>query len=79
MSCQIFTVREHVIPGQHIREYSDATAEDQEETLQLCVKQYVPIHQPENALLDAVTIIGAHANGFPKVLSEQGYHTLHLF
>ncbi len=62
-----FDVVEHVIPGQHIREYPNATKHHQEDVLQLCIKQYIPrniVHPiPENA----VSIIGAHGNGFPKV------------
>ena len=68
MSEQYFVVREHRISCQHIREYPGALAGDQEVVLQLCVKQYIPIDQGENPSSDAITIIGAHANGFPKVL-----------
>ena len=67
MSHSVFSIREHVISCQHIREYPDATAEDEEEKLQLCVKQYVPLHQAKDVPPGAITIIGAHANGFPKV------------
>lgn len=66
MSSSIFSTRAHVVPGQYIREYPGATLHSQEDDLQLHVKQYIPRNQ-----LDlppgAVTIIGAHANGFPKV------------
>lgn len=68
MSQQHFVVREHHIATQHIREYPGALAGDQEDVLQICVKQYIPTDQSENASPDAITVIGAHANGFPKVL-----------
>lgn len=61
-----FTIREHVLPCQYIREYPGGTLYDQEDELRLQVKQYIPkdesISEP-----GAVSIIGAHANGFPKV------------
>lgn len=61
-----FRVVEHLVPGEHIREYPAATANEQEETLYLAVKQYIPLDNP-NPQLGDVTILGAHANGFPKV------------
>ena len=64
MSSQFFKVFDHIIPCQHVREYPNATRN--ERPLQLAVKQYVPL---QNAELreNAITIIAAHANGFPKV------------
>lgn len=59
-----FLVREHVVPGQHVREYARATGGAQEDVLELAVKEYVP---RETGGEGDVTIIGAHANGFPKV------------
>lgn len=63
------TVREHTLPCQYIRDYPGATLHDQEEDLELRINQYTPddasARQP-----GAVTIIGAHANGFPKELYE---------
>ena len=67
MSKDVFKVQKHVIPCQYIREYPDATCRNQEDTLQLCVKQYTPIDQNETVASDAVTVIAAHANAFPKV------------
>ncbi|EFQ96669.1 hypothetical protein MGYG_08592 [Nannizzia gypsea CBS 118893] len=64
-----FRVVEHVVPCQHIREYPHATATSQEEPLSLAVKQYIPVDNP-NPQPGDVTIIGAHANGFPKELYE---------
>lgn len=65
----IFRVQEHTIPCQYVREYPGATLEDQEDDLFLHVKQYTPLDQ-SHSLPGAVTIIGAHANGFPKELYE---------
>ncbi|WEW55734.1 hypothetical protein PRK78_001167 [Emydomyces testavorans] len=64
-----FRVVEHVTPCQHIREYPHATSITQEETLYLSVKQYIPLDNP-NPQPGDITIIGAHANGFPKELYE---------
>ena len=63
----LFRIVEHVIPGQHIREYPNATKNIQEEILQLSIKQYVPLHVPDPLPRNSVTIIGVHGNGFPKV------------
>jgi hypothetical protein len=43
---------------------------EQEDVLYLAVKQYTPLSNP-NPQSGDVTIIGAHANGFPKVDSPQ--------
>ena len=43
--------------------------ENQEDDLFLHVKQYIPLDQ-SNSQPGAITIIGAHANGFPKELYE---------
>lgn len=69
MSEKYFKVVEHVIEAQHIREYMRATLDSQEEVLHLAVKQYIPLNNP-NPQPGDVTIIGAHANGFPKELYE---------
>ena len=61
-----FRIVEHVVPCQYIREYPAATANEQEDTLHLAVKQYIPLDNP-NPQRGDVTIIAAHANGFPKV------------
>ena len=61
-----FRVVEHIVPAQHIREYPRATANEQEDVLHLAVKQYIP-HDNPNPQDGDVTILGAHANGFPKV------------
>jgi hypothetical protein len=61
-----FRIVGHVVPCQHVREYPRATADAQEETLSLSVNQYIPLDNLTPNLGD-ITIIGAHANGFPKV------------
>ena len=63
----VFNVVEHVIPGQHIREYPNATKHSQEDALKLSVKQYVPLNTGDRTAHNAVTIVGLHGNGFPKV------------
>ncbi|KAL5600935.1 hypothetical protein BROUX41_005769 [Berkeleyomyces rouxiae] len=65
----VFTITEHVIDGQHIREFPRATGSAQEAVLKLAVKQYTPkdnlAPQPRD-----ITIVAAHACGFPKELYE---------
>lgn len=63
---QYFNIQSHVLPGQYIREYPAATADSQEDTLMLHVNQYTPAHR-KSCPDGAVTVIAAHANGFPKV------------
>ena len=71
----VFEIKEHTLECQHIREYPRATANSQEEVLYLAIKQYTPLDNP-NPKEGDVTIIGAHANGFPKVLSiSKSYQT----
>ncbi|KAJ4393296.1 hypothetical protein N0V93_002504 [Gnomoniopsis smithogilvyi] len=65
----LFHVKEHVIEGQHIREYAQATAHSNEEVLKLAVKQYIPKDNP-NPKPGDITIIASHANGFVKELYE---------
>lgn len=69
MSSALFNIQEHIIPCQHIREYARATADKQEDVLHLAVKQYTPLDNV-NPRAGDVTIIGGHANGFPKVLTR---------
>jgi hypothetical protein len=70
MSSELFSITKHKVPCQHIREYPKATAGEQEDVLYLEVKQYVPLSNTSPSPGD-VTIIAAHANGFPKV-SDSG-------
>lgn len=66
MPSPIFEIKERKLECQHIREYARATAYSQEEVLYLSIKQYIPLDNPHPKPGD-ITIIGAHANGFPKV------------
>lgn len=69
MSSAYFTVTEHVLPSQHIRQYARATVTTQEEVLHICIKQYTPLSN-KNPRPGDVTIIAAHANGVGKELYE---------
>ncbi|KAJ6442122.1 prolyl aminopeptidase [Purpureocillium lavendulum] len=69
MSSSPYHVTEHTIQASHIRDFARATAASQDETLLLAVKQYVPKDNPSPQRGD-LTVIGAHANGFPKELYE---------
>ncbi|KFY77609.1 hypothetical protein V499_03054 [Pseudogymnoascus sp. VKM F-103] len=77
MSTANFNIKEHVVEAQHIREYARATSFSEEEILKLAVKQYTPLDNP-NPQPGDVTIIGAHANGFPKELYEALWDELYL-
>ncbi|UZP37724.1 hypothetical protein NXS19_005540 [Fusarium pseudograminearum] len=69
MSSFPFTIQEHTIEASHIREYARATSHSQDEKLYLHIKQYTPKDNTAPQKGD-VTIIGGHANGFPKELYE---------
>jgi hypothetical protein len=69
-----FNIIEHTLKCQHIREYARATANSQEEVSKLAIKQYTPLDNP-NPKDGDITIIGAHANGFPKVWQELLVHS----
>jgi pimeloyl-ACP methyl ester carboxylesterase len=69
MASKFFNITEHKVPCQHIREYPQGTSGSQNEVLYLHVKQYTPLNNTDPQPGD-VTIIGAHANGFPKELYE---------
>jgi hypothetical protein len=66
MSTSVFKVHEHTLPCTYIREYPLATVDSQEDTLHLAIKQYTPLDNLAPQKGD-VTVIAAHANGFPKV------------
>jgi hypothetical protein len=61
-----FRVISHTIRAQSIRERPGAVKHKHEKDLRLAVKQYIPHDNPKPGTED-VTLIGAHANGFPKV------------
>lgn len=69
MSPLHFSVHEHTVPCSHIRGFERATADANDEQLQLAVKQYIPLDNTDPQPGD-ITIIGAHANGIPKVYSR---------
>jgi hypothetical protein len=67
MSIDIFRVTQHTLPACHVRDYPGSTAKAQEDVLTLHVKQYTPLDQGESVPSDAITLIAAHACGYPKV------------
>ncbi|KAK5465053.1 hypothetical protein LTS15_001616 [Exophiala xenobiotica] len=71
-----FHLVEHKIPCQHVREYPRALAGSQDDVLYLSVKQYIPKDNP-NPQPGDVTILGAHANAFPKELYEPLWDDIH--
>ena len=64
-----FRTVEHVVPTQHTRQNPWGTTPGHERDLKLVVKQYIPTSLCEPQQGD-ITIIGAHANGFPKEIYE---------
>lgn len=64
-----FDIREHVVRSQHTRDRPAGAQRGHEDDLRLHIKQYVPKESHSSKPGD-VTIIGAHANGFPKELCE---------
>ncbi|KAF4949462.1 hypothetical protein FSARC_13474 [Fusarium sarcochroum] len=71
-----FRVVEHVVNGCHTRDYVGATARGDADIPKLSVKQYIPVDNP-NPKPGDVTIIAAHANGFPKELYEPLWDEMH--
>ncbi|KAL4879337.1 Alpha/beta hydrolase family-domain-containing protein [Aspergillus karnatakaensis] len=63
-----FTVTEHVVDAQYMREYPHATT-TQDAPLKLAVKKYTPVNN-ENPQPGDVTLVGFHGAGFPKELYE---------
>lgn len=63
-----FTVREHRLPGQHIREYEHGLA-DEEKDYFIHIKQYTPVTD-RCAGPDDLTIIGAAGIGMVKEVYE---------
>ncbi|CAG9989351.1 unnamed protein product [Clonostachys byssicola] len=64
-----YRVIQHTIDCCHTRDYIAATANGDADAPKLSVKQYIPLNNPTPEPGD-ITIIGAHANGFPKELYE---------
>lgn len=62
----LFRVQDHVLDASYIREYPRALADEEETDLKVSVKQYTPLDNSSPRTGD-ITIIGGHANGFPKV------------
>ncbi|KAF2189688.1 hypothetical protein K469DRAFT_625552 [Zopfia rhizophila CBS 207.26] len=69
MSSSFFRIDEHTLEASHIRGFPRSTSTTQEEVLHLAIKQYTPL-QNLNPKPGDITIIAAHANGFPKELYE---------
>lgn len=70
-----FEIVEHSVPCSYVRDFPGAVAGDDSDQLHLAVKQYIPRDNPHPKAGD-VTIIGAHANGFPKELYEPMFEDL---
>lgn len=69
MSSAFFRTETHLVDSSHIRQYPHALIDEQEDVLQLAVKQYTPLNNLSPHPGD-VTIIAAHANGVGKELYE---------
>ncbi|KIL93095.1 host-specific ak-toxin akt2 [Fusarium avenaceum] len=65
----IWAIATAVVVFVHTRQYLAATANGDHDIPKLAVKQYIP-HDNPNPQPGDVTIVGAHANGFPKELYE---------
>lgn len=68
MSSQFFSTKTHILPGQHVRQYSRATAHSQDDVLRVALKQYLPLNYDPRP--GDVTIIAVPSNGFPKEMYE---------
>ncbi|PYH29273.1 toxin biosynthesis protein [Aspergillus neoniger CBS 115656] len=71
-----FRIVEHTARCQNVRQRPGAVKAGHENELRLSVKQYIPLDNPHPKEGD-VTIIGAHANAFPKELYEPLWDDLH--
>ena len=71
-----FRVVEHTVRCQHTRDRPAGAELGRENELKMCVKQYVPKTNDQPKPGD-VTIIGAHANGFPKEMYEPYWDNVH--
>lgn len=73
-----FQIIDHIIPGQHIREYPHSTKGKQETPLQIAIKQYISLDRPSPIPDNAVTIIGSPGNGTPKETYEPLWQDLYV-
>ncbi|PSN72778.1 alpha/beta-hydrolase [Corynespora cassiicola Philippines] len=69
MSSGFFKITERTLEASHIRGFPKTTSTTQDEVLHIAIKQYTPLNNPKPKSGD-ITIIAAHANGFPKELYE---------
>jgi len=70
-----FSVTEHIIPCQYIREYPHASKSDHA-PLRLAIKEYQPLERT-SAGSASMTIIATHGNGFPKETYEPLFDELY--
>ena len=75
MSASNFSVTEHILLGQHIREYPYGVKSEPAK-LRLDIKEYRPLDNID-AAPGSVTIIAAHANGLVKETYEPLWDELH--
>ncbi|KAK0514229.1 hypothetical protein JMJ35_002846 [Cladonia borealis] len=71
----VFSVTEHILPGQHIRGYPYGVKSEPAK-LRLAIKEYRPLDNID-AAPGSVTIIAAHANGLVKETYEPLWDELH--
>lgn len=74
MSTTNFTIKNHTVLGQHIRNYIQSTS-NQSAEIYVSVNQYVPRNYIPQS--DDVTLIACHASGFPKELYEPFWDALY--
>lgn len=71
-----FRVIEHITRCQHTRDRPAGAKRGRDDDLRLHVKQYIPRSKASPKPND-ITIIAAHANGFPKEVNEPMWDDLH--
>lgn len=76
MSTLSFSITEHIIPCQYLREYPRGTKSDNA-PLRLAIKEYRPHDDKVSSLGTSITIIAAHGNGFPKEAYEPLFDDLY--
>ncbi|KAF7589198.1 hypothetical protein BBP40_004686 [Aspergillus hancockii] len=72
-----FKIIEHVLPGQHIREYYHSVKGRQESIIQIAIKQYIPLDLLDPISKDAITIIAVPGNAAPKEAYEPLWEDLY--